>query len=95
MYHLQIVTPERIIFDDEIIALIASGEEGYLGVLTNHAPLLTSLKSGILIITDKHNKKSYYRASAGFLEVNNNKASVIVETIEPTEPVNIGIEEGV
>lgn len=95
MYHLQVVNPEQIIFDDEVIALIAPGANGYLGVLTGHAPLLVSLKAGILIITDKYNKKSYYKVSTGFLEVNHNKASIIVETIQPTAPVNIGIQGGI
>lgn len=90
MYHLQVVTPEQIIFDDEVIALIAPGKEGDLGVLTNHAPLLASLKSGILNITDKYNKKSYYSISKGFLEVNHNKASIIAETVERIDSVNIG-----
>jgi F-type H+-transporting ATPase subunit epsilon len=95
MYHLQVVTPEQVMFDDEITALIAPGEDGYLGVLTDHAPILVSLKEGTLIITDKHNIKSYYHVSAGFLEVNHNEASILVETIEPIAPVNLGIGEGI
>lgn len=95
MYHLQVVTPEQIIYDDEVIALIAYREDGYLGVLTDHAPLLASLKAGILIITDKLNKKSYFNASAGFLEVNHNNASIIVEAIAPIAPVDIGIQDGI
>lgn len=95
MYHLQVLTPEQIFFDDDIISLIAPGKQGYLGVLTNHAPLLTSLKTGILIITDKNNKKSYYNISTGFLEVSHNKASIIIESIEPTDPVDIGTQGGI
>lgn len=92
MYQLQIMNPEQMIFDDEIIALIAPGENGYLGVLTGHTPLLVSLREGILIITDKYNKKTYYEISPGFLEVNGNKASILIETIHPTAPVDIGIQ---
>lgn len=93
MYHLQVVTPENIIFDDDVVALIAPGEAGYLGVLTDHAPILAALKAGLLIITDKNDKKTYYKVSSGFLEVNNNKASIIVGTVKPTDPVDIGIQE--
>lgn len=95
MYHLQVLTPEQIMFDDEVIALIAAGEQGYLGVLSNHASLITSLRAGVLIITDKNNKKIYYNASAGFLEVHKNKASIIIETLELREPVDIGTEEAI
>ena len=63
MYRLQVVTPEQIIFDDEVLALVAPGVDGYLGVLTDHAPLLVSLKVGILIITDNNNKQSYFNIS--------------------------------
>lgn len=92
MYHLQVITPEQMILDKEILALIAPGKNGYFGVLSNHSPLLASLKSGILIITDKAKIKSYYKISSGFLEVSHNKASILVDTIEPTSFVDIGIQ---
>ncbi len=95
MYRLQILTPEEIIFDDDIISLIAPGEQGYLGVLTDHAPIITSLKPGILIITDINNIKSYYNVSRGFLEVNHNNASIIAESISPREPIDIGLTGGI
>lgn len=94
MYRLQVATPENMFLDEDVLALIAPGEDGYLGVLSHHAPLLVCLKSGVLIITDTHNKKAYYQISAGFLEVSHNRASLLVETIEPTNPVDIGIQEG-
>lgn len=94
MYRLQVVTPENMFFNQEVIALIAPGEDGYLGVLTHHAPILVCLKNGVLVITDAHNTKTYYHISAGFLEVSHNRASVLVETIEPISPVDLGIQEG-
>lgn len=95
MYHLHVLTPEQVAFDDEVISIIAPGKEGYLGVLKDHAPLITSLKGGVFIITDKSNKKHYYTVSSGFLEVSHNKASVIVDTIEATSTVDIGTEGGI
>ncbi len=95
MYHLQVLTPEDVIFDGEVISLIASGEQGYLGVLTDHTALITSLRDGVLIITDKNNKKIYYNTSKGFLEVNQNKASIIVESATSRDPIDIGTKGGV
>ncbi len=92
MYHLQVLTPEQVFFDDEVTALIAYGSEGYLGVLTDHAPLITALKAGVLIITDKNNQKSYYQTSEGFLEVYHNKVSILVQSIDASAVVDIGIE---
>lgn len=90
MYHLQVLTPEEIIFDDQVISLIAPGALGYLGVLTNHAPLITTLKTGILIITDKNKEKHFYEVSGGFLEVNHNEVSLLVDAIQPAAAVNMG-----
>jgi len=95
MYKLQILTPEEIFFDDNVTALIAPGEQGYFGVLTDHAPLITSLKDGIIIITHINQIKTYFDASKGFLEVNDNKVSIIIESIKPREPIDIGTSGGV
>jgi F-type H+-transporting ATPase subunit epsilon len=89
MYHLQVLTPENVIFDEMVTAIIAPGTDGYLGVLANHAPLITSLQPGILIITDQHKVKHYYKVTGGFLEVNHNEASLLVDEIEKTVPVNM------
>ncbi len=90
MYHLKVLTPEKIIFDDEVLSIIAPGSMGYLGVLTNHAPLMTTLKTGNLIVTDKNKIKHFYKVSRGFLEVNRNQVFLLVDSIETAAPVNMG-----
>jgi F-type H+-transporting ATPase subunit epsilon len=90
MYQLQVLTPEEIIFDDQVVSLIAPGALGYLGILTNHAPLITTLKTGTLIITDKNKQKHFFEVSGGFLEVNRNKASLLVDTIKPASAIEMG-----
>lgn len=90
MFHLKVLSPEEIIYDEEVIAIIAPGSRGYLGVLTNHAPLITTLKKGVLIITDKNKKKHFYEVSGGFLKVMKNQAFLLVDSIQTTSPVNMG-----
>lgn len=90
MYHLQVLTPESVAFDCMVISIIAPGELGYLGVLTDHAPLITTLKPGKLIITDQNNIKRFFTVTGGFLEVNHNEASLLVDAIETTASVNMG-----
>lgn len=89
MYRLQVLTPEQVFFDDEIISLIAPGEDGYFGVLAHHAPMISALKPGIFIITDKHQKKTYYEIEEGFFEVHDNEAVVLIDQIRPTAPVDM------
>ena len=45
---LDIVTAEKLVYSDEVSSVVAPGAEGQLGILPNHAPLLTSLKPGEL-----------------------------------------------
>lgn len=84
-YHLQIFTPEQIFFDGEVLSLTAPGTDGYLGILANHTPIITSLKEGKLSITSTNHEKTYYKVSKGFLEVSHNKASIVVESIQKTD----------
>ncbi|KPJ48940.1 MAG: ATP synthase F0F1 subunit epsilon [candidate division Zixibacteria bacterium DG_27] len=89
MYTLTIVTPEEVVFEDEVISLVAPGSEGYLGVLTDHAPLITALVPGKLTVKDKRGKESVFSLSGGFLEVSNNVATILADTVEPREKIDV------
>lgn len=89
MYTLTIVTPEEVIFEDQVLSATAPGSEGYLGVLTDHAPLITALKPGKLTVRDKEGKERIFAVSGGFLEVSNNLATILADAIEPAEEIDI------
>ena len=81
-FMLEIVTPEQILFKDEVQFLVAPAVEGELGVLRNHAPLVAALKIGVLRYKDAQNKEQKIAMSGGFMEVVDNTARVLAETAE-------------
>ena len=89
MYTLTIVTPEEVIFEDEVVSIVAPGSEGYLGILTDHAPLITALVPGKLTVKDKGGGESVFSLSGGFLEVSDNVATVLADAVEPEEKIDV------
>jgi len=82
MYLLTIVTPEKIFYEDDVVSLIAPGSEGYLGVLTDHAPLITALVPGKLTVKDQKNQEVILAIGGGFLEVFKNQVTILAHSIE-------------
>lgn len=93
MFKLSVVTPEKIFFEQEVRSIVAPGSEGYLGVLSNHAPLITALIPGKLSVIDARGGESNYCLSGGFLEVSKNIAVVLADAIERPEEIDLARAE--
>ena len=91
MYELKILTPTEVFFDNQVNSVIIPGTMGYLGILTGHAPLITSVKQGVVVITDDKDQRTYFDVSTGVFEVSENRATLLVDTIKPTQPVDLGL----
>jgi F-type H+-transporting ATPase subunit epsilon len=89
MFLLTIVTPEKIFYEEEVSSLIAPGVEGYLGVLTDHAPLITSLVPGKLTVKDLKNTEVVLAISGGFLEVLKNKVVILADAVEFARDIDL------
>jgi F-type H+-transporting ATPase subunit epsilon len=89
LFRLSVVTPEKTVFEQEARSIIAPGSEGYLGILTNHAPLITALIPGKLTVTDTEDRSSDYALSGGFLEVSRNIVTILADAIEPVEKIDL------
>jgi F-type H+-transporting ATPase subunit epsilon len=82
MFHLSIVTPENVIYEGEVSSVIVPGGEGYLGVLADHAPLISTIKPGKVTIKDKSQKELIFAVSYGFFEVSANRATLLADAVE-------------
>ncbi|GIV15281.1 MAG: ATP synthase epsilon chain [Armatimonadota bacterium] len=88
-FHLEIVTPDRALLSEEVVSIIAPGVEGYLGVLANHAPLVTELGVGILRIRYPDDAEENVAVSGGFMEVANNRVLVLADAAERPQDIDI------
>jgi F-type H+-transporting ATPase subunit epsilon len=86
--NLEIVTAERLVYSDEVNAVVAPGVVGQLGILPNHAPLMTMLEPGELLIR-KNGQETYLAISGGFLEVLENKVVILADTAERADEIDI------
>ena len=83
--NLEILTPERKIFSGDVYGVQLPGISGSFEVLDKHAPLVSALGKGQLKILRDKNTTSLYTIQGGFIEVLNNKATVLVEGAKEIE----------
>ena len=86
---LEIVTVERMLFTDDVDMVIAPGSEGVMGILPNHASLLTALKYGELVVRKQGQDDQIFAIGGGFLEVLPNKVTVLADVAEHADDINI------
>jgi F-type H+-transporting ATPase subunit epsilon len=89
MFHLSIVTPEKSFYEGDIKSLVVPGTEGYLGVLSHHAPLITAMQPGKIEFRDNQDEVLIMAVSGGFLEVSNNVATILADAVEMADEIDI------
>lgn len=85
---LEIVTPERLVYADDVDAVAVPGVEGELGVLPHHAPLITTLGLGELRIR-KGGGEEHFAIIGGFLQVRPDKLVVMAETADLASDIDL------
>jgi F-type H+-transporting ATPase subunit epsilon len=81
-FTLQVVTPERVVLEREIVSLVVPAYEGYLGVMARHAPLVAELQIGAITTTDPNGQRDVLAVTGGILSVSNNVATVLADRAE-------------
>ena len=79
---LKIVTPTEVFFDGPAVSVVAPGALGYLGILQNHAPFVTTVSKGNLTFRDPGGKTQTFKVEGGFLEVLKNRVLVLTDKVQ-------------
>lgn len=85
---LEIVTPERVVFNGVVEEVTIPGTEGEFGVLRGHVSLLSSVDVGELAFVRDH-KKTRFAVNTGYVEVTASKVTVLVETAERADEIDV------
>ena len=85
---LEIVTPERLAYSDEVDAVVLPGSEGEMGVLPHHAPLVSTLGVGELRIRKGGTEESF-AIVGGFVQVRPDKVVVMAETADLSSEIDL------
>lgn len=84
---LEVVTPDKMVAKEEVDMVICPGSEGEFGVLPHHVSLLSALRVGALRFRQGDEEQMVF-VSGGFVDVNNNKCSVLAETAEHARDID-------
>ena len=84
---LEIITAERQLYGDEVEMVVAPGVDGQLGILPRHAPLMTMLQPGELLIR-KDGADTYLIVTGGVMEVIGNKVTILADAAERSEEID-------
>jgi F-type H+-transporting ATPase subunit epsilon len=76
---LEIITPDKKLFEGSVKSAVFPGSDGSFGVLDNHAPMIATLKSGKVEVTEDNNTKTEFEIKGGVVEILRNKVVVLAE----------------
>lgn len=88
-FHAQILTPEGSLFDGDVEGVQVPGKSGDFLMLFNHAPIVSSLGVGRVIIKKPDNSVTVYAISGGFVEMNDNKMTMLAEKAEEASEIDV------
>ena len=85
---VEIVTPEKLVVNDQASELTMPGKKGYLGILPGHAPLITELSVGEISYRNASGQMKFLSVAWGFAEVLPNKITILAEIAERAEDID-------
>jgi F-type H+-transporting ATPase subunit epsilon len=89
-FHFELVSPQKLLFSGDVEQVDLPGAEGYFGVLANHAPMVTTLRPGILTVHVVGGQQKIV-VLGGFAEVSKDGLTVLANTADAVEDVDRGM----
>ena len=93
LFKLSVVAPDRTVFEDEVESVVLPGVEGYLGIQSNHEPMLVALRPGIIEYMDRNNQRSFVSVSGGFTEISDNSVIVLAQDAQRATEIDVAEAE--
>ncbi len=87
-FHFELVSPERVLFSGDVESVVAPGAEGDMTILKDHAPLMTTLRPGVVSVIDAAGKSSKLFVRGGFADVNAKGFILLAEQALPLEQLD-------
>jgi F-type H+-transporting ATPase subunit epsilon len=84
-FTFELVSPERVLYSGDVDAVVLPATEGDMTVLAGHAPTMTTLKTGFLVITNNPGNGRRVLVRGGFADINQNGLTVLAERALPEE----------
>ena len=87
-FQFELVSPERLLVSEAATAILAPGTEGYMTVMAGHAPLMTTLKPGVVVVTTAGGADQRFYVRGGFADITNASMIVLAEHAMPVEEMD-------
>lgn len=90
-FKFELVSPERILFSGDVVSVIVPSIEGEMTVLAGHAPLVATLKTGIVFVQTTDNNGKEFFVNGGLVEINAASTTILAEQGRFLEDVNAAV----
>ncbi len=88
-FEAQILTPQGSLFDDQVTGVQVPGTLGSFEIKTLHASIISTLEIGRILVRRAEGEELFFAISGGFVEVHDNKLTLLAEAAEPVEDINV------
>ena len=86
---LDFVSQDHMVFTGDVSEVLAPGGEGQMGILPHHAPLMTVLAPGEVVVRQSGREDQYFAVSGGWMEVRPDKVTILARTAERSDEIDL------